>query len=281
MRPLTKHLLLVVPALLFSGLIAQLVAGLPVRYDEGAVGLELALRRLPVVASLLHTTAHPDDEDNPLLVMFSRGRGVRTGLLTLTRGDGGQNEIGSELFEELGIIRTEELMTMHHWDGVDQFFSRAYEFGYSFSVEETFERWGREEILSDMVRLIRRYRPDVILCLPQSGTGGGQHHQASAILTVEAFHAAADPSRFPEQVSEGLRPWKAKKLYERVRWAGSLTEEDKSYVIKVETGVYDWSQGSEPAAKTKTSSLGSRRVYFPLPRTLKGKVQRSRFYAPL
>ena len=127
------------------------------RLDRGATGLALALRRLPVTASLLHITAHPDDEDNALLVMMRRGRGLRTGLLTLTRGDGGQNEIGPELFQALGIIRTEELMSMHRYDDARQFFTRAYEFGYSFSAQETLEKWGEEQILEDMVRVIRSF----------------------------------------------------------------------------------------------------------------------------
>lgn len=210
-------------------------------YGEGALGLALALRKLPVTASFLHTAAHPDDEANPLLVMLNRGRGLRTGLLTLTRGGGGQNEIGDELFEALGIIRTEELMSMHGYDGAYQYFSRAADFGYSFSVEETFERWGKEEILDDTVRVIRQFRPDVIVTLPTQGTGGGQHHQAAARLTVEAFRAAADPHRFPEHLEQGLHPWQAKKIYERYRWAGggSADRPDERPIVHLETGVID------------------------------------------
>jgi len=224
--------------LLISG---SLLAQNP-QLDKGAVGLALALRRLPVTASLMNITAHPDDEDNPLLLMMRRGKGIRTGLLTLTRGDGGQNEIGPELFQALGIIRTEELMAVHRYDDVRQFFTRAYEFGYSFSAEETLERWGENQILADMVRVIRKFRPQIILCLPREGEGGGQHHQASARLSEKAFYAAADASRFPEQLEEGLRPWQAKKLYERFRWRGGLSnlESDTAEnVLRVSTGAYD------------------------------------------
>ena len=224
-------------SLLFSAALAQRP-----RLDQGAVGLELALRRLPVTGSLLHITAHPDDEDNALLVMMRRGRGLRTGLLTLTRGDGGQNEIGPELFQALGIIRTEELMSMHRYDDARQFFTRAYEFGYSFSVEEALERWGEEPILEDMVRVIRSFRPQVILSLPREGEGGGQHHQASALLAEKAFHAAADPARFPHQLQQGLRPWRAAKLYERFRWQGrrpDASAERPPRVVEVSTGAYD------------------------------------------
>lgn len=185
----------------------------PLQYDDGPVGLALALRRLPTAGRVLYVTAHPDDENNALLVKLSRGLGLRTALLTATRGDGGQNEIGPELFQAIGILRTEELLNLHRYDGVEQYFTRAYEFGYSFSVEETFEKWGKEETLGDVVRRIRLFRPDVILTMPREAEGGGQHHQASARLAHEAFRAAADPRRFPEQIQAGLRPWQARKVY--------------------------------------------------------------------
>ncbi len=208
-------------------------------FDEGATGLALALRRLPVTASFLQTTAHPDDEDNPLFVMLGRGRGFRTGLLTLTRGDGGQNEIGPELFQALGIIRTGELEAVHRYDGAAQFFTRAFEFGYSFSVEETFQKWGREEILADLVRVIRTFRPDVITTLPRTGTGGGQHHQATGRLTEEAFRAAADPARFPEQIRQGLRPWQARKIYERAGWGEGGESQEGPAAVQMEAWAYD------------------------------------------
>lgn len=185
----------------------------PLAYDEGPVGLGLALRRLPTAARVLYVTAHPDDENNALLVKFSRGMGLRTALLTTTRGDGGQNEIGPELFQAIGILRTEELMNLHRYDGVEQYFSRAYEFGYSFSVEETLEKWGKQETLGDVVRRVRLFRPDVIFTMPREGEGGGQHHQTSARLAHEAFRVAADASRFPEQIRAGLRPWQPRKVY--------------------------------------------------------------------
>jgi LmbE family N-acetylglucosaminyl deacetylase len=193
------------------GVEAQLT---PIPQDRGGNGLGLALRRLGVTGRVLYVTAHPDDENNAVLVALSRGRGVRTGLMTLTRGDGGQNAIGPELFEALGVLRTEELSALHRYDGVEQYFSRAYEFGYSFSVEETFEKWGHEATLGDVVDRVRRFQPDVILTLPLQAKGGGQHHQAAARLAVEAFRAAADPARFPEQVRAGLAPWQARKVYQ-------------------------------------------------------------------
>jgi LmbE family N-acetylglucosaminyl deacetylase len=148
-----------------------------------------------------------------MLAYFSHGKGFRTSLVTATHGEGGQNEIGPELFVPLAVLRTEELLAAHRFDGAEQFFARAIDFGFSFSVEETFEKWGHDEILSDFVRHIRTIRPDVIVGFVFDGDGGGQHHQASSRLTLEAFRAAADPARFPEQIQAGLRPWQAKKFY--------------------------------------------------------------------
>jgi LmbE family N-acetylglucosaminyl deacetylase len=209
----------------------------PLSYDQGSTGLGLALRRLPTTARVLYVTAHPDDEHNGVLVRLSRGLGVRTALLTVTRGDGGQNAIGPELFEALGVLRTEELGAIHRYDAAEQYFGRAYEFGFSFSVEETFEKWGHEDTLGDVVRVIRAFRPDVILTLPLEAPGGGQHHQAVGRLAKEAFRAAADPRRFPDQVRAGLRPWQARKVYQG--GTGGFAEKIEGAPVRVPTGVLD------------------------------------------
>ena len=188
----------------------------PLASGEGRTTLGVALRQLNSTGAFLSIVAHPDDENNALLAQLSRGEGHRAVLLSATRGDGGQNEIGAELFDALAVLRTEELHAAHRLDGAEQYFTRAVDFGYSFSIEETFERWGREEILGDFVRMIRTIRPDVVSALPPGGRGGGQHHQASAVLAHEAWHAAADPDRFPEQIAEGLAPWQAQKFYFRI-----------------------------------------------------------------
>src|SRR5262245_60363597 len=192
----------------------------PVDEEQGHVALGLALRHLGNVGIFMNATAHPDDENNGLLVKLNRGEGQRTVLATATRGNGGQNEIGPEIFEALGILRTEELAALHRFDGAEQYFTRAVDFGFSFSIDETFEKWGKDEIIGDYVRLIRTVRPDVMTGMPPDGTGGGQHHQASAILAREAFKAAGDPSRFPEQLKQGLRPWQPKKFYSTVNTFG-------------------------------------------------------------
>ncbi len=209
----------------------------PLPFDRGAVGLGLALRRLPVAARVLYVTAHPDDENNAVLVELARRRGVRTALLTLTRGDGGQNAIGSELFEALGVLRGEELRALHTYDGVEQFFSRAYEFGFSFSIDETLETWGHEATLGDVVRVVRAFRPDVILTLPLEGPGEHAHHRAAARLAREAFAAAADPARFSEQVRSGLRPWQAARLFQGATGGGTFALPGASALVS--TGDYD------------------------------------------
>src|SRR5262245_56692176 len=194
---------------------------LPVRALRGEPALELMLRKLDTIGNLMMTTAHPDDENNALLAYYGHGMGYRTSLVTATRGEGGQNEIGPELFEALAVLRTEELLAAHRFDGAEQFFTRAVDFGYSFSVDETLEKWGKQEILGDYVRMIRTIRPDVIVGFVFDGPGGGQHHQTSTRLSAEAFRAAADPSAFPDQIArEGLRPWQAKKFYYTAGFGG-------------------------------------------------------------
>jgi LmbE family N-acetylglucosaminyl deacetylase len=179
---------------------------------SGAAEAKLALDRLNVVASVLMIAAHPDDENTAMLAYLARGRKVRTGYLSLTRGEGGQNLIGPEQGAELGLIRTEELLAARRIDGAEQFFTRAVDFGFSKTPQETFEKWGHEKILSDVVWVVRRFRPDVIILrftgTPRDGHG---HHQASAILGKEAFSAAADPKRFPEQL-RWVEPWQARRL---------------------------------------------------------------------
>jgi LmbE family N-acetylglucosaminyl deacetylase len=180
----------------------------------GATAVADAIERLPVAGSVLLTGAHPDDENNALLAYLARGLHLRTAYLSATRGDGGQNLLGNEQYEALGILRTEELMAARGLDGAEQFFANAYDFGFSKDAGETLEKWGHENVLRDYVRVIRRFRPDVIISrfsgTPADGHG---HHQASGILTKEAFTAAADPARFPELADEGLQPWQARWLF--------------------------------------------------------------------
>jgi LmbE family N-acetylglucosaminyl deacetylase len=173
----------------------------------------LRLQKLNTVGSVLYIAAHPDDENTRLLSYLANERKLRTAYLSITRGDGGQNLIGKEQGELLGLIRTQELLAARRTDGAEQFFSRANDFGYSKNPDETIAFWNRDSTLADMVWVIRQFKPDVIINrFPTTGEGGHGHHTASAILAVEAFEAAANPAMFPEQLKY-TQVWQAKHLF--------------------------------------------------------------------
>lgn len=196
------------------------------------------IEKLNVLGSVLYVAAHPDDENTRLIAYLSKDRLYRTGYLALTRGDGGQNLIGDEQGIELGLIRTQELLAARRVDGGEQFFTRAFDFGFSKGPDETFTKWDREKILSDVVWVIRKFQPDVIITrFPITGEGGHGHHTASAILANEAFTAAADPNRFPEQLKY-VKPWQAKRvLLNGFNFGGvNTTREDQ---LKIDVGGYN------------------------------------------
>ena len=206
-------------------------------YDRGAAGLVHVLERLQTTASALHTAAHPDDEDSAFIARMARGDAARVAYLSLTRGEGGQNIIGTELFEALGVIRTEELLQARRLDGGEQFFTRVIDYGFSKTLDEAKEKWNEQVVLGDVVRVIRTFRPLVIYSR-FSGTpadGHGQHQMAGYITPV-AFEAAADPAQFPEQIREGLRPWRAKKLY---RGIGFRPDPAAPPTLELQTGIVD------------------------------------------
>lgn len=198
----------------------------------------LALRKLNVLGSVLYLAAHPDDENTRLIAYFAKDRMFRTGYLSMTRGDGGQNLIGDEQGVDLGLIRTQELLAARRIDGGEQFFTRAFDFGFSKSPEETFTKWNKEKILSDVVWVIRKFQPDVIITrFPTTGEGGHGHHTASAILANEAFTAAADPNRFPEQLKY-VQPWQAKRIvWNTFNFGGNNTTRDDQF--KFDVGGYN------------------------------------------
>jgi len=240
-----------IPLLLLAALIlgasAQTAPVLSSTFDtlpqnSGSAGLHWMLRQLSTTARLMHTTAHPDDEDGAMMTLESRGRGDTVLLLTLNRGEGGQNKVGSNLFDVLGILRTLELTGSDRYYGVEQRFTRVADFGFSKNSDETFQKWqGHEPALADIVRVIRTFRPDVLVSRFQGNDGDGHgNHQASGILTREAFRAAADPKKFPEQIKQGLLPWQAKKFYfDRVCPFRSNECPPENYTVKLSTGDQD------------------------------------------
>ncbi|WP_343536746.1 PIG-L family deacetylase [Sphingobacterium thalpophilum] len=220
-----------------------------------AAEIKLNLEKLNVLGSVLYFAAHPDDENTRLIAWLAQEKKYKTGYLSLTRGDGGQNLIGTEQGIELGLIRTQELLAARRIDKGEQFFSSAYDFGFSKTPEETFAFWDKQRVLREAVWLIRKFRPDVIITrFPPDARGGHGHHQASAILAHEAFKAAADPQQFPEQL-EHVQPWQAKRLlWNTFNFGGQdNTAEDQ---LKVDIGAYNALLGAsygEIAAHSRSS----------------------------
>ena len=216
----------------------------------------LRLNKLNVLGTVLYVAAHPDDENSRLIAYMAKDRLYRTGYLSMTRGDGGQNLIGDEQGVELGLIRTQEMLAARRVDGAEQFFSRAFDFGFTKSTEEALKTWGEQKILSDAVWVIRKFQPDVIITrFPPDSRAGHGHHSASAVLAHEAFLAAADPTKFPEQFQYGVKPWKAKRiLWNTFNFGGTnTTSEDQ---LKIDVGVFNPILGKsygEIAAESRTN----------------------------
>lgn len=207
-----------------TGLAGRVLAQLEAPSTGGIVALEQELRMLGHNKRVLVIGAHPDDEDTELLTLLVRGMGAEAAYLSLNRGEGGQNLIGSELGEGLGLIRTEELLAARRLDGAHQFFTRAYDFGYSKTLEETWRFWPKDSVLKDVVRIVREFRPQIIVSI-FSGTprdGHGQH-QAAGWAAREAFKVAGDSTAFRDLVSEGLSPWTPAKLYQSARFDSAGT----------------------------------------------------------
>ncbi len=227
--------------------------------------LKLSLDKLNVLGSVLYIAAHPDDENNALLAYFAKGKLLRTGYLSLTRGDGGQNLVGTEQGDMLGVLRTQELLAARRIDGAQQFFSRAIDFGFSKTAEETLRFWGKEKILSDVVWIIRKFRPDIIITrFHGTKEDGHGNHIASEILAAEAFKISGDSTKFPEQLKY-VKPWKAKRIVWNA-WPPVLEKHnvDLSKLVKIDVGAYNPLLGesyTQIAAKArsmhKTQGFGS------------------------
>jgi LmbE family N-acetylglucosaminyl deacetylase len=189
----------------------------PIDLDRGASGLARSLAQLNTRASILMITAHPDDEDGGLLVQQTRGLGARGALMTLTRGEGGQNAMSEDMYDALGLLRTQELLASDRYYGIDQYFGSVIDYGFSKTREEALEKWGHDRVLGEVVRVIRQTRPLVLVSVfAGAPTDGHGNHQVSGQMAQEAFVAAGDPARFPEQIQEGLRPWNPQKVYAHV-----------------------------------------------------------------
>ena len=197
------------------------------------------IKKMGVVGSVLYVAAHPDDENNSFLPYLTKDRMYRTAYLSLTRGDGGQNLLGKEQGVELGLIRTQELLAARAQDGAEQYFSRAYEFGFSKSSEEALTIWNHEEVLSDAVWVIRKFQPDIIITrFPRDARAGHGHHSASAIIANEAYIAAADSTKFTEQFKYGVKPWKAKRILWNTFNFGTVNTTNSSQ-LNIEVGGYN------------------------------------------
>lgn len=240
----------------------------------------LQLKKLNTVGSVLYIAAHPDDENTRLIAYLANEKCLRTGYLSLTRGDGGQNLIGPEQGVELGVIRTQELLAARRIDGGEQFFTRAYDFGFSKSPEETLQKWNKDSVLSDMVWVIRNFRPDIIITrFATDGSGGHGHHTTSAILAEEAFEAAGDPTRFPEQLQH-VEVWKPRRLFWNVSTRFQNPNADMSPYIKLDVGGYNPLLGksygeiaAESRSMHKSQGFGSakqRGEYFEYFKPIKG-----------
>ena len=227
----------IILALLCLFMLSNLNAQNPRSYTSSE--LLAQIKKLNVVGSVLYIAAHPDDENTRLLAYLANEKMYRTGYLSLTRGDGGQNLIGDEQGIDLGLIRTQELLAARRIDGAEQFFSTAFDFGYSKSPEEAIRIWGHDKILSDAVWVIRKFRPDIIITrFPTTGEGGHGHHTASAILAEEAFDAAADPTKFPEQLTKGVSVWQTRRLlWNTFNFGGTNTQKEDQ--LKIDVGMYN------------------------------------------
>ncbi len=210
---------------------------------SGSAEIQLSLEKLQVVGNVLMIAAHPDDENTALLAWLAKNRKYRTAYLSLTRGEGGQNLIGSEQGDLMGVIRTQELLAARRIDGAEQYFTRAIDFGFTKTATETLTKWDRKLVLGDIVYAIRRFRPDVVILI-FSGTprdGHGQH-QSSSILGREAFRAAADPNQFPDQLKLGVVPWQAKRLLLNLPTYTAEMEKQSAATpntLMVDTGAFD------------------------------------------
>jgi LmbE family N-acetylglucosaminyl deacetylase len=249
---------------LWCGLLGLALTFSPARaadnVPDSPKAIEAELKSFATLGSVLYVAAHPDDESNNLLAFLARGRGYRTAYLSLTRGDGGQNESGPEFGEKLGLARTHELLAARRIDGGRQYFTRAIDYGFSKDVQEALKLWEHKKVLGDVVRVYRMFRPDVVIAGMSAVQTQGQHgqHVASAVLAIEAFKLAADPKAYPEQFSDGLTPWQPKRIISRGAGAGrggrggGGASGNTAAVVSIEVG------GKDPVTGDELGAVGGR-----------------------
>ena len=220
-----------------------------------AAQIKQKLKKLNVLTSVLYVAAHPDDENTRIISLMANDKLAETAYLSMTRGDGGQNLIGPEMRDLLGLIRTQELLAARRIDGGQQFFTRAIDFGFSKSSDETFKIWNKEEILSDVVKVFRQYQPDVIITrFPPDARAGHGHHTGSAMLAQEAFDVAAQSNAFPDQVKE-FGTWQVKRLYTNTgRWWNTTINEQTPGIVALNVGAYNPLLGKSIAEIAAVSS---------------------------
>ena len=208
--------------------------------NRGSAALWQSLKKLHTRASLIMITAHPDDEDGGMLTYESRGRGTRVSLLTLNRGEGGANVMSPDFFDALGLVRTQELLAAGRYYGVDQFWTRVIDYGFSKTMQESMDHWTRDRVLQDVVRVVRTVRPLVITSVFVGGPSDGHgNHQTAGAMAQAVFKAAADPNMFPEQIREGLRPWSPMKDYARAPMGRNAGADRLEVNVEVPSGDYD------------------------------------------
>src|SRR6478672_5458791 len=216
--------------------------------NQGSTALWQSLKKLHTRASMIMVTAHPDDEDGGMLAYESRGQGARVALLTLNRGEGGANVMSPDYFDALGLVRTMELLSAGRYYGVDQYWTRVIDYGFSKTKAESISKWRHDRVLADVVRVMRMVRPLVVTSVFVGGPSDGHgNHQTAGAMAQEAFKAAADPGMFPEQIRSGLRPWAPLKDYARAAGGRRGGDETQAIHVTIPQGTYDAMLGASYA----------------------------------
>src|ERR1700692_173847 len=228
----------------YASSVKPAVAPVPLPINRGSAAVWQSLKKLHTRASLIMITAHPDDEDGGMLTYESRRRGARVALLTLNRGEGGANVMSPDYFDALGLVRTEELLAAGRYYGVDQYWTRVIDYGFSKTMDESLSKWTRDRVLYDVVRVVRIVRPLVITSVFVGGPSDGHgNHQTAGLMAKEVYRLAGDPTVFPEQIKAGLKPWTPLKDYARAPFSRRGNKSSLAVNVEIPEGIYDPSFG--------------------------------------